>query len=202
VHSALRQREPAIARSGPWLGSKNAQDDQAPFSLAEFAVASIAIAVVAVIAFRGILGSLEPNLSAINLSRPRLTSASGHSSLQVSQWRLSPEANMQTRPYRPSDVAKVRKTEYSRLGTESSGPGSTAGSTPTRRTGRANGLPVSILLTEANPATIVELLSPDIGGPPPPLIGPPDLFRMRNAITGEPAMPATIPPRPEQRGGR
>jgi hypothetical protein len=200
MHSALRQREPAIsrARGGIRLGIMNAQDDQAPFSLAEFAVASIAIAAVVVIAFQGILGSREPNLSAVNLSRPRLTSASGHSSLQVSQWRLSPEANMRMRPYPPSDVATVRKTEYS-------DHGSAAGGTPTRHTGRTNGLPAATFLAEAAPTTIVELQSPDIGGPPPPLIGPPDLFRMRNAIAAGPAGPikeATISPRPERRESR
>jgi hypothetical protein len=177
VHSALRQRAPTTnrARGGIRLGIMNARDDQDPFSLAEFAVASIAIAAVVVIAFQGILGSRKPNMSAANLSRPRLTSASGHSSLQVSQWRLGPEANMPTRPYRPSDVATVRKTEYP-------GPGSVAGNTPTRHAGRTNGAPSTTFLREAAPATIVELQSPDIGGPPPPLIGPPDLFRMKDAI--------------------
>jgi hypothetical protein len=198
VHSALRQREPAInrARGGIRLGIMNAQDDHDPFSLAEFAVASIAIAAVVVIAFRGILGSHEPN--AVNLSRPRLTSASGHSSLQVSQWRLSPEANMRTWPYRPSDVATVRKTEYP-------GAGSGAGSADTRHTGRTNGLPTGTFLEEAAPATMVELQSPNIGGPPPPLIGPPDLFRMRNVFAAEPARPikeATISTRPERRESR
>jgi hypothetical protein len=188
VHSALRHREPAInrARGGIRLGIMNAQDDEDPFSLAEFAVASIAMAAVAVIAFQGILGSRERNLSAVNLSRPRLTSASGHSSLQVSEWRLGLEANMGTRSYRPSDVAAVRKTY--------SGPGSADGNTPTRQTG----LPATTFLTEAAPTTIVELQSPDIGGPPPPLIGPPDLFRMKNAIA-EPAKPireTTISTRP------
>jgi hypothetical protein len=183
----------------------NAQDDQVPFSLAEFAAASIAVAAVAVIAFHGIVGSREPNLSEVNLSRPRLTSASGHSSLQVSQWRLSPEANMRTRPYRPSDVATVRKTESSGPGTESSDPGSAAGNAPTWHTGRTNGLPASTFFTEAAPATSVELVLPDIGGSPPPLIGPPDLFRMRNAIVAEQAKPikeATIPPRPVPRASR
>jgi hypothetical protein len=207
VHSALRQREPAInrARSGIRLGIMSAQDDQAPFSLAEFAVASIAIAAVVVIAFQGILGSRDPNLSAVNLSRPHLTSASGHSSLQVSQWLLGPEANMRTRPYRPSDVATVRKTEYSGPGIESSGPGSAAGNMPAWHTGRTNGLPAASFLAEAAPTTIVELQSPDIGGPPPPLIGPPDLFRMRNAIAAEPAKPikgAKSSTRPERRESR
>jgi hypothetical protein len=192
VHSALRHREPAInrARCGIPLGIMNAQDDEDPFSLAEFAVASIAIAAVAVIAFQGILGSREPNLSAVNLSRPRLTPASGHSSLQVSEWRLGLEANMRTPPYRPSDVAAVRKTY--------SGPGSADGNTPTQQTGRTNGLPAATFLTEAAPTTIVELQSPDIGGPPPPLIGPPDLFRMGNAIaeSAKPIKETTISTRP------
>jgi hypothetical protein len=177
VHSALRQRGLAIdrTRGGLHPGIMNARNDQAPFSLAEFAAASIAIAVVMVIAFKGILGSREANLSAGNLSRPRLSSAFGGSSLQVSPWRLdnSFEANKRTRPYRPSEIVTVRKTG-------SSGPGSAGSSPPIRQPG-GNGPPASTFFTEAVPATVVEMLLPNFGGPLP-LIDPPDLFRMRNAI--------------------
>jgi hypothetical protein len=200
VHSALRQRELAInrTRGGLQLGIMNLRNDQAPFSLAEFAAATIAIAIVAVIAFQGILGPREANLSAGKLSRPRLMSASGASSLKVSPWRLdsSPDANSGTRPYRPSDVVSVRKTG-------SSGPGS-AGSSPPARHADGNAPRASTFFTEAAPATIVEMQLPDFGGSLP-LIDPPDLFHMRNAIAAQSARPikeATNPPRLEWTNNR
>jgi hypothetical protein len=166
----------------------NAGSDQTSFSLAEFMVASVAMAVVAVIAFQGIWGSREANLSAANLSRSRAF-ATGRP-LQVSPWRLdSPDANTRVRSVRTSDIVSVRKTEPF-------GPGSVAGGLPGRRPG---GTPPSTFFAEAAPATAVDL-SPDSGAPPGPLIGPPDLFRMPNAIPAAPVKPTketVIPPRPE-----
>jgi hypothetical protein len=185
VHSTLRQTELVIDRTP--IGLRNARNDQAPFSLGEFAAACIAMAVVMVVAFQGILGSREANLSRGNLLRPRLTSSAG-SSLKVSPWRLdnSADANMQARPYRPSDVVAVRKTE-------SSGPGS-AGIIPPARHPVGNGPPASTFFAEGSPTAAVEMVLPDFDGP---LIGPPDLFHMKNAIVAQPGpvKDATIPPR-------
>jgi hypothetical protein len=146
------------------------------FSTPEFVVASIAMAVVAVVAFEGIWGSRDPNPYARDLSRAHLTSATGRS-LQVSAWRLD-DASAPSRPYRPSDVVAVRKSE-------SFGFGPTAANQP----GRSPGEPLaSTFFKEAAPATAVEMLMPDIGGPLP-LIGPPDLFRMKNAIVPQSVKP-------------
>jgi hypothetical protein len=141
------------------------------FSIPEFVVASIAMAVVAVVAFEGISGSRDANPYATNFSRAHLTPATGRS-LQVSAWRLD-DASAPSRPYRPSDVVAVRKSG-------SSGPGPAA---PAKQPGRSPvEPPASTFFKEATPATVVEMRMPDIGGPPPPLIGPPELFRMKNAI--------------------
>jgi hypothetical protein len=157
----------------------NARNDQAPFSLPEFAAASIALAAVAVIAFQGILGPRESNLSTGNLSRPRLTSASGRQ-LQVSSWRLdSEDANVRMPPIRSSDIVAVRKIE------PPSGP--EAAGSPGPRPG-ANGGRALTFFAEASPETIVELVLPDIGGQQP-LMGPRDLFHMKNAIVVQPASP-------------
>jgi hypothetical protein len=181
----------------------NSRNNQVPFSLPEFATASIAMAVVAVIAFRGILGSQESNLSAASLSRPRATSAAERS-LQVGQWRLD-NSNLNARawPNRTADIVAVRKTETSVSGRE-------AGNPTIPNPGRANESQASAFFAEASPATIIEMRQPDIGGPPAPLIGTSDLFRMKNAITANavgarPARPikeATIPPYPERRESR
>ena len=185
------------------IGIMNSRNNQAPFSLPEFAAASIAMAVVAVITFRGILGSRESNLSAASLSRPRATST-GERSLQVGQWRLdSSDLNTRARPNRMSDVVAVRKTETSVSARE-------AGNPTSPNPGRANESRASTFFAEASPATIVEMRLSDIGGPPAPLIGTSDLFRMKNAITANvagarPARPikeATIPPYPERRESR
>jgi hypothetical protein len=147
------------------------------FSIPEFVVASIAMAVVAVVAFEGIWGSRDANPYAINFSRAHLTSAKGQS-LQVSAWRLD-DASAPSRPYRPSDVVAVRKSE-------SFGPGPAAANPP----GRSPGEPLaSMFFKEAAPATVVEMAMPDVGGLPPPLIGPPELFHMKNAIVPQSVKP-------------
>jgi hypothetical protein len=175
---------------------------QEPFSLTEFVAASIAIAVVAVVAFHGIWGPRQSNLSAANQSRSRLAPATG-SSLQVSQWRLD-SLDPDTRANRPPDSVTSGKTG-------SRGPGPVA-STVTSSPRRTVGVPPSIFFAEAAPGTMVEITSPDYGGPSSPLIGPPDLFRMKNAIVALPAKPVTVPskptrdvtilPRPERRESR
>jgi hypothetical protein len=159
---------------------------QEPFSLPEFVAASIAIAVVAVVAFHGIRGSRQSDLSAANHSRLRPAPAAG-SSLQVSQWRLDgpdPDA----RANRAADIVTSGKT-----GSPGRGPvASTVASSPRR----AVGAPTSTFFAEAATGTIVEITMPDYGGSSSPLIGPPDLFHMKNAIVTLPAKPVAVPPKP------
>jgi hypothetical protein len=76
-----------------------------------------------------------------------------------------------------------------------------AESSPIPNPGGTNGFPASTFFAEAAPATIVEMRLPDIGGPPPPLIWPPDLFRMKNAISAQP-IKGTIPTHLERRESR
>jgi hypothetical protein len=155
-------------------------NEKTPFSIPEFVAASTAMAVVAVVAFQGIWGSRDPNLSAVNLSRRLSTSATGRSP-QVGPWILdNSEATKSSRPYRSSDIVAVRKTE------SSFGPGPGAGNRLGRR---PVDIPVSTFFVEAAPATVVEMLMLDVSGPPSPLIGPPDLFHMKNAIVAQSVKP-------------
>jgi hypothetical protein len=178
VRSARENRQP-IRFGGIALGIMNSPNDQTPFSTAEFVAASIAMAVVAVVAFQGIWGSGDTNLSALNLSRLRSTSPAGRA-LQVGPWILdNVDAVKSSRPYRSSDVVAVRKKE-------SFDPGPVAGSRPGQRPADP---PASTFFVEAAPATAVQTLIPNIGGPSPPLIGPPDLFRMKHAIVAQSVTP-------------
>jgi hypothetical protein len=157
----------------------DAPNEKTPFSIPEFVAASTAMAVVAVVAFQGIWGSRDPNLSTANLSRRLSTSATGRS-LQVGPWILdNVEASKSSRPYRSSDIVAVRKTE-------SFGPGTGTGNRPGRRPGD---IPASTFFAEAAPATVVEMLMPDSGAPPPSLIGPAELFHMKNAIVAQSVTP-------------
>jgi hypothetical protein len=163
----------------------NARDDETPFSLPEFMAASIAMAAVAVIAFQGIYGPREVNLSARSLSRSR--PAGTERSLQVSTWRLGdPGTKVPPRPDRPPDFSTVRKTETVGRGI------------------RKSAIQPSMFFAEASQATAAEIALPEIVGPYP-LIGPPDLFRMKNAIGAQPAKPGKetmISSRSERRESR
>jgi hypothetical protein len=70
---------------------------------------------------------------------------------------------------------------------ESAGADSPASHPPTSDPVATKGAAPSNFLVEAAPATIVDMQSPAIGGPPPPLIGPLDLFRTKDAISARPS---------------
>jgi Putative peptidoglycan binding domain len=95
-------------------------------------------------------------------------------------------------PPPPNDVAMRRS--------EASGADSPASQPPASNAAATKGTAALNFLVEAAPATVVEMQSPDVGGPPPPLIGPPDLFRTKDTISVRPPDPireAALPAPPE-----
>ena len=179
----------------------NLSNEQEPFSLSELAAGSTAVAAVALIAFLGIRASQQPNppptyaLQATPSQATPSPDAGPGASAEVSQRRRHvPTATARARQGLPppNDVAM-------RL-SESSGTDSPANHPPASNPAATKGAAASNFLVEAAPGTVVEMRSPDIGGPPPPLIGPPDLFRTKDAISVRPPDPireAAIPPPPE-----
>src|SRR5262252_1060874 len=174
----------------------NLSKEQEPFSLSELAAGSTALAAVALIAFLGVRASQPPNPApAYALQAPPSPDAVPGAAADVSQRRRHvPTATARARQGvpPPNDVAM-------RLA-ESSGADSPASRPPASNAVATKGAAALNFLVEAAPATVVEMQSPDIGGPPPPLIGPPDLFRTKDAISVRPSGPireAAIPPPPE-----
>jgi hypothetical protein len=176
----------------------NLSNEQEPFSLSELAAGSTAVAAVALIAFLGVRVSQPPSPPpAYALQATPSPDAVPSASADVSQRRRHvPTATARARQGLPppNDVAM-------RL-SESSGADSPASHPPASNAAATKGAAPSNFLVEAAPATVVEMQSPDIGGPPPPLIGPPDLLRTKDAISVRPSNPiseAAIPiaPPPE-----
>ncbi len=172
----------------------NLNNEQEPFSLSEFAAGSTAVAAVALIAFLGVRVSQPPNPPP-NISQATPSPAAApSSSAEVSQPRRHvPTATARARQSPPPNDVIMRVSE-------SSGPDSAASNPPPSNPVATKGSPASNFLVEAAPSTIVEMQSPNIGGPPPPLIGPLDLFRTKDAISVQPARPvreAAIPAPPE-----
>jgi hypothetical protein len=173
------------------MNSSNAQE---PFSVPEFAAGTIAVTAIALIAFLGVRVSQPPNLLPANLSQAGSSPATPPtSSAKVSQLRRhAPAVTARARPSLSLDGVIVRESE-------ASGPGSAASSSPTSNPGGTKGSPASDFLIESDPGAIVEMQLPDIRGAPPPLIGPLDLFRMKDAISVQPPKPireAAIPASP------
>ncbi len=174
----------------------NLSNEQEPFSLSELAAGSTAVAAVALIAFLGMRVSQQPNPPpAFALHATPSPDAVPSASADVSQRRRHvPTATARARQGLPppNDVAM-------RL-SESSGADSPASHPPASNAVATKGAAASNFLVEAAPSTIVEMRSADTGGSPPPLIGPPDLFRTKDAISVRPSDPvreAAIPPPPE-----
>jgi len=174
----------------------NLSNEQKPFSLSELAAGSTAVAAVALIAFLGVRVSQPPSPPlAYALQATPSPDAVPSTSADVSQRRRHvPTATARARQGLPppNDVAM-------RL-SESSGADSPASHPPASNATATKGAAPSNFLVEAAPATVVEMQSPDIGGPPPPLIGPPDLLRTKDAISVRPSNPikeAAIPAPPE-----
>lgn len=206
MHST--QAIPTRADAG-LAGTTNARNNQAPFSLAEFAAASVAMAVVAVVSFRGILESQESNVSAASLSRLR-TTIQAQRSLQVGQWRLdNADLNARAQPIRTPEIVTVRR------GADAFPPGWEIASQAIQNPGASDEPRASTFFVEASPATIVEIRLFDAALLPPTLTGPSDLFRMKNAISPnalnsnafrarpvKPVQEVTLPPDPGRRDNR
>jgi hypothetical protein len=173
----------------------NLSHEQEPFSLSEFAAGSTAVAVVALIVFLGVRVSQPPNPPPADVSQatPSPATAPG-SSAEVSQRRR----------HVPTATARARQSQQPndaiRSVSESYGPDSVSRNPPASNAAATKGASASNFLVEAAPATIVEMQSPNIGGAAPPLIGPPDLFRTKDAISARPPAPtreAAIPALPD-----
>jgi Putative peptidoglycan binding domain len=171
-------------------------NEQEPFSLSELATGSTAVAAVALIAFLGARAFQPPNPPpAYALRAAPSPDAVPSASADVSQRRRHvPTATARARQGLPppNDVAM-------RL-PESSAADSPASSPPASNAAATKKAATSNFLVEAAPATVVEMQSPQIGGPPPPLIGPSDLFRTKDAISVRPSDPiraTAIAPPPE-----
>ena len=174
----------------------NLSKELEPFSLSELAAGSTAIAAVALIAFLGVRASQPPNPPPAYAPQatPSPDAVPGAAADVSQRRRHVPTATARARQGvpPPNDVA-MRPPE-------SSGADSPASHPPAWNAVATKGAAASNFLVEAAPATVVEMQSPDIGGPPPPLIGPPDLFRTKDAISVRPSGPireAAIPPPPE-----
>jgi uncharacterized lipoprotein YbaY len=174
----------------------NRSNEHEPFTLSELAAGSSAVAAVALIAFLGVRVSQPPDPPPANISQAAPAAATGpNSAAEAGQRRRHvPTATARARQGLPppNDVAM-------RL-SESSGADSPASHPPASNAVATKGAAASNFLVEAAPSTIVEMRSADTGGPPPPLIGPPDLFRTKDAISVRPPDPireTAIPPPPE-----
>ena len=160
------------------------RNEQEPFSLSELAAGSTAVAAVVLIAFLGVRVSQPPNPPPANISQAAPSPATGPSSAaDVSQRRRHvPTATARARQGLPPNDVIMRLSE-------SAGADLPASHPPASDPVATKGAAPSNFLVEAAPATIVDMQSPDIGGPPPPLIGPPDLFRTKDAISARPSNP-------------
>jgi hypothetical protein len=174
----------------------NASHEQEPFSLSEFAAGSGAVAAVVLIAFVGVRASQPPNPPANNSSGAvAAPSASAEASLRR---RHVPTATARARQgLPPSDVTP---SDLTTLVPESSGNSSAANSPRPANRAATTSPPASSFFAEAAPTAVVQMQSPQPNGTPAPLIGPPDLFQTKDAITASPGRSvreAAIPPPPE-----
>jgi len=173
----------------------NVRNEQEPYSLSEFAAGSAAVAAVALIAFLGVRVSQSPNPPAASVPQatPSPATAPGSSAEASQRRRHVPTATARARQGLPPNDVIMRTAESS---TPDSAPGNPPASGPVATKGSAS----SNFFVEAAPTTAVEMQSPDIGGPPPPLIGPADLFRPKTGGSVRPPNPtreAAIPAPPE-----
>jgi len=210
--SAPRQKvRPAEPRpravKHPADGIMNASYEQEPFSLSEFAAGSSAVAAVALIAFLGVRVS-QPNPSANIPQAASSPAAAPGSSAEASQRRRHvPTATARARQGLPPNDVMMRMADSA--GDEQAASNPPASNGAAAKAAAATGAPASNFLAEAAPTTVVQMESPDIGGPPHPLIGPPDLLRTEDAISTQPAnsakeaqparrvQEAALPPPPE-----
>src|SRR6266852_1151767 len=173
----------------------NLSNEQEPFSLSELAAGTAAVAAVALIAFLGVRVSQPPNPVPADLSQAAPSPAAApRSSGELSQRRR----------HVPTATARARQSPQSHdvimPVSESSDTDAVPSNPPASNLVATTGSPASNFLVEAAPSTIVEMRPADTGGTPPPLIGPLDLFRTKDAIGVQPPKPigeAAIPAPPE-----
>jgi hypothetical protein len=216
-------RPPAVEHSADRI--MNASHEQEPFSLAEFAAGSSAVAAVVLIAFVGVRASQPPDPPA-NDSRGVVAAPSA--SAEASQRRRHvPTATTRARQglppgeATPSDATtQVAESSGDNSAANNVRPANAAATTANNvrpanaaATTANNVRPANAAATigaassffaEAAPTTAVEMQSPRTNGAPPPLIGPTDLFRAKDAITAPPERSvrmAAIPPMPERAVG-
>jgi hypothetical protein len=195
----LRRAEPrplAVEHSADRI--MNASHEQEPFSLSEFAAGSSAVAAVVLIAFVGVRASQPPNPPA-NDSRGAVGAPSASAEL-TQRRRHVPTATARARQgLSPSDAPPSDVTMHV------AEPSADAAANNRRAANAAAtaGALASGFFAEAAPTTVVEMQSPRTNGAPPPLIGPPDLFQTKDAITTPPERSVTeaavpLPPEPER----
>jgi len=168
----------------------NLSYEHEPFSVSELAVGGTAVAAVALIAFLGVTFSQSPNPPPANPLHASLSPATtpGTSTEAPQPRDQAPAAITRAQPGVLTDGMSVR-------GSASFGP-SSAASPPDANPEETKPPRASDFLVEAAPETIVEMRSHDVGGPPPPLIGPIDLLRAKDATGDQPPKPireAAIP---------
>jgi len=178
----------------------NLSNEQEPFSLSELAAGSTAVVAVALIAFLGVRVSQPANPLPADISQATPSPAAApSSSAEASQRRRHvPTATALARQSPAPNDAIMRVLESSDPNSAASNPPPSSPSNPVATTQTP-----SNLLVEADPSTIVEMRSADTGGAPPPLIGPLDLFRTKDAISVQPPKPTSeaaiaVPPEPER----
>jgi len=160
------------------------RNEQEPFSLSELAAGTAAVAAVALIAFLGVRVSQPPNPVPADLSQAAPSPAAApRSSGELSQRRR----------HVPTATARARQSPQSHdvimPVSESSDTDAVPSNPPASNLVATTGSPASNFLVEAAPSTIVEMRPADTGGTPPPLIGPLDLFRTKDAIGVQPPKP-------------
>ncbi len=178
----------------------NASHENEPLSLVEFAMGAVAVAAVAAIAFHGVMVSQSRDQSSAKaippwatLSSPRLRDASQRAGPR--RHRHTPYALVRTRQGPAADGVTRRETESSALDSAALDP-------PAVNPAEATGAPGLDFFAEADPATGVMLLTPDMADPPFPLIGPPDLFQMKDAVSVQRLRPAADAADPPPAGAR
>ncbi len=191
-------RPPAVEHSADRI--MNASHEQEPFSLAEFAAGSSAVAAVVLIAFVGVRASQPTDPPANDL---RGAVAAPSASADASQRRRHvPTATARARQGLPP--SEVTTGDATTQVADSSGGNSAANYVRPANAAATTGAPASSFFAEAAPTTVVEMQSPRTNGAPPPLIGPIDLFRAKDAITAPPERSvrmAAIPPTSERAVG-
>jgi hypothetical protein len=176
----------------------NASHEQEPFSLSEFAAGSGAVAAVVLIAFVGVRASQPPNPPANN-SRGAVAAPSASAEASQPRRHVPTAAARARQGLPPTDVTlgDATPSDLTTLVPEASANNSAANNPRPANTAATTGVPASSFFAEAAPTAVVQMQSPRPNGVPAPLIGPPDLFRTKDAITASPGRSvreAAIPP--------